>query len=237
MKPEDVLILIRQELQKGYAYHKHTGVDGSQLLSFSSAGAGLNGFQTFTSTGTFTAPKGFTKFFVRLVGAGGGTTSPNDTAGAGAGAGAYAEKLCTISGSVSVTIGAAGTGGVGNNPGTDGGDTIFGSFFTAGGGKKGGTLTSNGLGGTATGGDLNVPGGSGNIGYQATTTLEAISGYGGGSFFGTGGTSVVAQGTALANAVSAIVYGAGAGGAASGSTAVGFPNGGNGSQGLCLVSW
>ena len=110
--------------------------------------------QVITASGTYTPTTGATLAVVELVGGGGGgggadvSTSSDWTASGGGGAGGYSRKLIALSGTYSVTIGAAGSAGnnTGGNGGT-GGTTTFGTgpLLQATGGS-GGT-------GSAAGGD------------------------------------------------------------------------------------
>lgn len=240
MNRDNIIALIKQLNQQNFTSgspridpHNHDGINSPKLSSVSSGG-GFNGFQTFIVSGTFTPPSGFTKFLVKLQAAGAGGGGPNDTAASGGGAGAYAEKLCTLTGSVAITIGANGTGGT-NGAGTDAATTSFGSLFSVGGGKKGGATTTPGLGGTATGGDINISGQPGTAAHTASS-IE-ISGQGGNSILGFGGTSVNTTGTGVVAGVNGIGYGGGGGGAAEGLTGVGFPKGGDGAPALALIFW
>lgn len=242
MDRDDVIALIRQLNQQNYSTgapridpHNHDGINSPKLSTLSS-GSGLNGFQVFTASGTFTPPSGFTKFLVKLQAPGGGAGGPNDTAASGAGAGAYAEKLCTLTTTTSITIGAIGTGGT-NGAGTDGGTTSFGSLFSVGGGKKGGATNTPGLGGTATGGDMNIAGQDGTAGYTIGTTTVAISGQGGDSILGFGGPNVSAVGSGLSAGINGKGYGGGGSGGAEGPTGVGFPKGGDGAPSIALILW
>lgn len=200
------------------------------------------GSQVFTASGTFTVPAGVTKVKVRLVGAGagGGATAGADTVGAPGGSGGYSEGLVDLTGvgTVTVTIGTAGTGGVaGGAAATNGGATTFGAYMTGNGGNAGGT------GGTASGGsDLNLTGYYSPTaslrlsGTGSTTNVGRVSAEGAPSYFGPGGGQASADigGNAAGNAGQA--YGSGGSGAASGS-AGGNNNGGNGKDGVCIIEW
>jgi hypothetical protein len=131
----------------------------------------FRGVQVFTTNGTFTVPAGVTTIEVELWGGGGGSGGTiNGSSGAGGGAaGGYARKI--ISGQVpgntfAVVIGSGGAGGNNVTPtnGAAGGTTSFGAVFSASGGNGGNG--ANGavaslvvVGGTGTGGDVNVQGG------------------------------------------------------------------------------
>ena len=139
---------------------------------------------TTTSTYTWTKPSGCNKVFVQVVGAGGGGASYNESGGSGA----YAEKLIDVTAvsTVTVTVGGGGTL-VGYYAAAGNGSTSsFGSYVTCTGGYGANRQAdhSGGVGGTATGGDFNVRGGSG-TGHGNTGGREAV-GRGGASFFGIG---------------------------------------------------
>lgn len=155
--------------------------------------SGLASVQTFTSSGTWTRPSGITKVIMEVQGAGGGGggQSGGDRGGSG-GAGGYAKKFLDVS-SIStstITIGAAGTGGAAATPGpgsagvaggasswADGTNTITGN-----GGAQGLSVYANygngGLGGTATGGDLNIQGCIGGGGWTPKGG-DSVLGFGG----------------------------------------------------------
>lgn len=206
--------------------HTHNGVDNLQipyanLLNQPSILGGVNGFQVFTTSGTFTVPTGFTKFIVRAVGGGKNATQSVSTSSTGAsGNGAdYAESLVTLTvATVTVTIGANGS---------TGGDTTFGSYLLA----KGAGSASTNIGSVIVSGE---PAGNG-----FATGSGTFSGKGGNSMFGYGGTGVfgsngTANGTAGNNAVG---YGAGGSGNANGSGVTNFGSAGTGTSGLLLISW
>ena len=171
------------------ASSKLPAVDGSLLTGLSAGG--YTGMQVFTSSGTWTKPTGVSKVFVRVLGAGGG--SGGDTSGSilacGGGSGGYSEKILTVTGNVSVTVGTGGTGSTnnGSTPGGDGGASSFGTFCYGNGGKGGQRSQVPGVGGTATGGDLNVAGSTGHpsqgtfVNWNTPSILgESAYGYGGG---------------------------------------------------------
>jgi hypothetical protein len=188
--------------------------------------SGLSSMQVFTSSGTWTKPAGITKVIVEVQGAGGsGAKLAGSYVSAGA-AGGYAKKIIDVSSisSSTITIGSGGAGvtsGNGNNGGSsiwsDGTNTI-----TCGGGSGGdGTTTYySKVGGTATGGDINIPGADSNYGRNAGR--DSMFGFGGpdsdSSANFTGGSSPNARG-----------YGAG-GSASYTSTS------GNGGDGIIIVT-
>lgn len=143
-----------------------------------------NATTTTTSQYTWTKPSGCNKVFVQVVGGGGGGASYNESGGGGA----YAEKLIDVTAvsTVTVTVGGGGTSVVYYAAGGNGSTSSFGSYVTCTGGYGCNRQADHtgGVGGTATGGDLNVRGGSG-TGHGNTSGREAV-GRGGSSFFGQG---------------------------------------------------
>ncbi len=252
MDKEQILQFIEEKLQENYRSgnpqippHQHNGIDNLQINASNIIGlssGGINGFQVFTSSGTFSVPSGYTKFLVQAVGAGagGGSTSTSGTTAIGGGAGAYCQSLVNLTGisTVTVTIGTGGTGhsnaSAGN--GNDGGDTTFGSYFTAGKGL------GSGVGGTASGANLNINGGNAGQSYPlfygagSTTNYNTVSQMGGISFFGHGTVGATGSIGSQQDGQSALFYGDGASGGASG-TSGGVTAGGNGKSGLLIITW
>ena len=135
--------------------------------------------QTFTSTGANTYTKPWDMLWAEVEGvaggASGGGTSDSATRGTSGGGGSGSRKRLDASAvgpTETATVGAGGTAVTGNNNGNTGGTTSFGAHFTCAGGVGG--LKSNGgvqigsLGGTSSGGDLNVPGGASGSNYVST---------------------------------------------------------------------
>ncbi len=164
-----------------------------------------------TSNGTYTPPNNLLYAQVIAVGGGGGSGGRDATTaagtsnafGGGGGGGGTCIKSFNLSDllpNVSVTIGSGGAAGsAGLNSGGNGGDTIFSTStpLQAGGGAGGGSASSasgspqefgldiiGALGGSASGGDLNIPGGrcgrtnAGNAGAPGASLLCAPSGSG-----------------------------------------------------------
>lgn len=184
----------------------------------------------FTSSSTFTIPTGITAVKVTVLGAGGGGAAVNNSfcppnPGGAGGAGGMAISYLTglTSGNtISVTIGGGGTAGTGTNGaagGTGGASSISSgsqsiSTVTANGGgggtnvTPGQTLNQPGLGGTASGGTLNIQGqsgGLGSIGSSAFMIFSGSSAFGAGYFHRNGADPQAASG-----------YGSGGGPSASG---------------------
>lgn len=199
---------------------------------------------TSTGTSTFAVPVGLQKIFVEVQGGGGGGggAEPTDSAGAGGGSGGYCVEMVDVSATSTIqyVVGAAGTagdatGGAGSNGGK-GGHSEFGTFCTANGGLGGaqgnttaGTAVAGGIGGTATGGDININGQAGEGGIKIdSTTAMGYSGGGADSLFGLGGASQVSSAAVAGKAATG--YGAGGGG--------GVDNvAGAGTQGIIIIRW
>ena len=175
--------------------------------------SGLASVQTFTSSGTWTRPSGITKVIMEVQGAGGGAArrdaaiSYSQVTGA---AGGYCQKLLDVS-SIStstITIGAAGDGTHASAPlnGGDGGTSSWAdgtNTITAGGGEGGlyDSSSTGTSGGSATGGDVNIPGGNGFSGPLYYNVVAPSS------RFGSGGNGIY-----LTQAYDAQAVGYGAGG-------------------------
>ena len=149
--------------------------------------------EKITSSKTWTAPKSKDQHFkVFCVGGGGaGGTGAYSGNGAGVGGGGYVEiSEITIPEGTSVTV-TCGAGGVAGEPanlttGGNGGNTSFGSYLTANGGKGGNAPTTSKGGAGGNGGS----GGGGGVGATSSSTTGGNGGngatYGGG---GGGGSS------------------------------------------------
>ena len=160
--------------------------NGSGVLSFVSSlagGTGLTGMQVFDTAGAFTwtRPAGVRSILYFVTGGGGGVSPGGNSASApsGGGGGATAMGFLDVINLASET-GTVGVGGAGNGTtqGATGGTTTFGSIITALGGQGGGLIggISNGLGGTATGGQLNMPGGVGQSSSDINSSTKAAGG-------------------------------------------------------------
>lgn len=185
----------------------------------------LSNYEIFTSSGTFNVPANVSKVFVSGCGAGGGGGGGETGHGGGGGAGGLSVSnvpyTVTPSGTVSVTINAAGTAGVsGGANGGNGGTAVFGTLTLYGGGGGATTSGASGAGGNTSAEryqgmeKAGEAGSSGNYGGQ-----------GGGSFYGIGG----AQSAGAGNAGTG--YGAGGGGG------YGANNGAAGTAGVIIVRW
>ena len=192
---------------------------------------GLKSVQVFTTAGThtYTKPAGIRTVKVTVTGGGGqggGYGAANDF-GSGGGAGGTAIEVIDISGvsTVTVNVGAGGASAANTSDGNAGSGSSFGSFCTGNGGSGGRHgnrgSTYGGPGGSATGGDINITGGSGNNGIDNMLTngtdYRPTWGMGGASFWGGGGSGGVYN----IAAQSGRAFGSGGGGGASGGNGLG----------------
>lgn len=173
---------------------------------------------TFNSSGTFTPTE--TGYVEVLVIGGGGGGGRNGGGGGGAGGVKFVAYAVTKDVGVTVTVGNGGAGAVDNNhPGSNGGDSSFGTITAVGGG--GGGSRDHGGGGVA-GGAGGGGGGAGGDNSNAFGAGTSGQGWNGGN------------GTALDLGVDAAGGGGGGGGAKGGSAGVAAAsqvagNGGSGS--------
>lgn len=214
-------------------------------------GYALIGVTVFTSTGNYLKTTNNPRaVLVRLLGGGGAgggapaTAAGQVSIGSGGAGGGYAEKwilASLLANSETVTIGAAGVPASGTTGG-DGGDTTFGSHFTAGGGSGGnfgtavaGTRAVSGaVPGIGTGGDLNAAGERSQPGWAVASIPLQMGGNGGGSIFGGGGGGAITT-TGQGTGGAATGYGAGGGGATNGTTGNSAVSGGAGKAGVAII--
>lgn len=193
--------------------------------------------QIFTVNGTFTIPVGVTAVKVSVIAAGGagggGANTPVNGGGGGSGGlGLKWLSALTPGNTLTVAVGAGGTGvsaGVGNT----GGDSSISSgtqaitTVTAKGGVGGdaaGAASQGGAGGaTGTNGDINAGGNTG------MTTLGTVGGSGAGSHLGGGGKG---GNGGVGNPASAPGGGGGGGGTGGGNVV-----GGAGANGVVIFEW
>jgi len=202
--------------------------------------------RVFTGTQVYTPTVGTTSVDVLVVGGGGGgggsqsTVAATAASGAGGGGAGWARRRITAAFSgVTITVGAAGIGGITTNPGTAGGTSSFGALLSATGGAGGPfgpqqSVASNasftlGIASQGVGslGDMN---GDGEYGGWAFYASNPQSGKGGSSIFGGGGV----WRTGYATGGDGQKPGAGGGGGNS-PPSFGGATGGNGLQGVVIV--
>jgi hypothetical protein len=130
-----------------------------------------NSVSSSGTSGTWNRPSGCTNVLVYVTGGGGGCRHNNNAyRGAGGGGGATAIRWLDVTNISSVSVTAGGGGGHNyGGRGNTGGTSSFGPFVTATGGQGG--ITDNpyegGPGGDASGGDVNLPGGGGEMSHGA----------------------------------------------------------------------
>lgn len=198
---------------------------------------------TFTTDATSSTS---TVYHYKLTGGGGGAGGTNSvlaSAGGAGGGGTCSGFFSGVAASTAVTVvlGTGGTGGAntGTN-GTSGGSSTIAATGTStvtatGGGSSNGAITgiitSSGVGGTCSTGTsfTAIPGGGGAYG-QSPTTGNPVSGFGGGTLWGPGGSN--ANPSQNANGGNGLAFGAGGGGAAGATGA-----GGNGANGYVEITW
>jgi hypothetical protein len=209
--------------------------------------------QTFTSGGTYTPTTGMLYCDVVACGGGGGgggtpnTSAAQISAGGGGGSGGVTRGIFTaaqIGASKTVTIGAAGTTGS-NAAGGNGGNTTFGALLTANGGQGGPVGTATGssfifggaVGGTASGGFINIQGRGGEDGWGTNPAGQQLAqgGIGGYTPFGlgTGGAGAM-SGTGAQIGNGATGFGGGGGGSAAGLSSS-ATSGGGATAGIVFV--
>jgi len=196
------------------------GTTSSTALVATADTSGSLVLQTNNGTTALTLSTAQVATFAQPVG--GGMTVQVFTSGSG--------TYTTPSGCKAIWVRAVGGGGGGGGSGsspaasTAGGNTTF-STLTASGGALGPvTANQGGVGGSASGGNINAAGGQGQFGGTAGGGINVMAGYGGASHFGQGG-----PGGYYASGVGYAGTGYGAAGGGGGPTAT--ANGGSGGGG------
>lgn len=209
----------------------------------------------FTTTGsnTFTKDANCVIAQIICIGAGGGGAGATGTAvanganaGAGGGGGGVAIKWLTaaqIGATANLVIGTGGAGAANSlNTATSGSNSTFanstGGLITGQGGAGAAGVTQ-GAGGAAINGDINIPGGDGGYGWPlglVASQRSGVSGIGGpsGLGFGDGGAGIIAAAAAGSAGNNGDGYGGGGSGASRANTAA-SSTGGSGSNGAVIV--
>lgn len=223
-----------------------SGNPGSHTLTIAYSGSSggitsiLKTYITTPGAGTYTPTAGMAQCYVECVGGGGGGGEESGVTGprygAAGGGGSYSAKLFTaadIGASKAYVVGAGGAPGA---TGATGGTSTFGAFLSSAGGTGGASGSAGvaaGIGGTATGGSINIRGGAG---LNATVSADS-------TYYGLSGSSVYGQSvqTTSGNGLGAGItgvngeYGSGGGGAVD----VGAPahaTGGSGGDGIIIIT-
>ena len=231
----------------------------AQCTNCTTTTVGGDAVHTWNASGTFTPPAGVTSVQVLVVGGGGGGGFPIDRTGGGGGAGGLISNAAfAVAGTITVTVGAGGTGGTSAAGATAGGNSVFGSLTAVGGGRGGTGPGANGVyataGGSGGGGYHNPSdsgkagtagqGNAGGTGYDSTITTVGFKAGGGGGAGGAGTTATPTVngtgGAGLQNSISgaALFYAGGGGGGIQvytgtilGGSGVGGNGGANGTAG------
>lgn len=176
-------------------------------------------YWTTTAGGTLYVPPDVTDYFVICAGAGGGGSGSNGAGAGGGGSGgeclSQLVDVYTVA-SVTITIGAKGTGGANLAAGTSGGSSSFGAFITASGGNAGQVAAIAASAGVGSGIGTN-PFVVGIVGHPGAYALGGNSVGGGGGSYDVGGT--------IGNPGNSGVHGGGGGGGEGGSAAAGGDGG------------
>jgi len=170
-------------------------------------------YHTFTSSSTFTALEKIKNAEILLVAGGAGAgASPGSGGGGAGGVRSFANQIFTAGTSFTAIVGAGGSGAVNSGAGTNGGNSMFGSFSATGGGRgANNTASASALtGGSGGGGTENLTSGAaGNAGEYSP-----VEGYAGGNGSNTGPSGGGGGGAgAVGGAGSGTVGGAGGAGA------------------------
>jgi hypothetical protein len=183
-----------------------------------------------SGSGTYTAPANTQWVKITVVGPGGPGGSGLSRRGSGGGAGGVAIKWVAMTAGQTLLyqLGTPQTFDSTVSSGTLSISTITGGYALPGSSATyAASATVGGVGGAASGGDINITGGQGGAAYGASTSVTTnMSGAGGNCpGFGSGGSVV---GGAIANGLDASGYGGGGGGAVGSTTA------GNGAGGIII---
>jgi hypothetical protein len=191
-------------------------------------------------------PAGISAAYVTLIGGGGGgggTATGANAKGGGGGGGGYVEGIVsslTPGQLVSVVCGRGGNGGVGNNGGQAGTNSAFGTWLAAVGGQGGGGSNSGAAGGGNGGNYImnNAVVVIGDPGQKGGDAFSGGSGWGGlsGGYYNTNGDRGDGIEGYSSDGSTATAAGNGGGGANNNSNAA-TRTGGQGADGLVIITW
>jgi hypothetical protein len=237
-------------------------VNAANSITISSTGSAISlNRQVFTTSGTYTPTANIVAADVEVQAGGGGgagcaPVTSGAVAGAGGGAGGYQRAIiqsASLLPSVAVTVGTGGSGGSNVSSPGDGNPSSFGALITTTGGGNGsiptGTVTPGvnssapaASGGSGSGGDYGINGQAGGTSCMIGVTGSgqmAISGAGGNSFLGLGGRQLTTTGATGVNSLPGVNgsgYGSGGSGASQSGTVATPALGGNGANGIVIVT-
>lgn len=238
--------------------NSHFSVDANGFVQLIGGGGSTDvGVQVFQVTGNYTPTSGAQAIMIECIGAGGGGGGVNATgagqvaAAGGGGAGAYSRSIISPApaGPITVTVGVGGTGGAdGTTNGGTGGASSVGVFTSAQGGGGGtaapagtSTIRAGGLGGDASAGDGDVlgSGSSGHNGFGFITAagdIWGVGGRGGDGPLGSGGQASYVWANGSFEGSPGQPFGCGGSGAANGENALSARFGGDGSNGIVIIT-
>ena len=184
--------------------------------------------QAFAASGTFNVPSWVSRVDVEMWGGGGGGGGASATGNAttGGAGGAYARGFLNVTpgGTLAVTVGAAGAGGLATPAAGGAGGASSAGAISAAGGAGGLASAAANAGGAAAGGLINIGGAGG--GFSLAVTGGMVGGIGGSSFQGPS-----PSGNFNGGGISGVAPGVGGNGSSANAA------GGTGAAGLVIIRW